>query len=825
MDTQYYKQYEPIFGSWRITRLIGEGSFGKVFEIEREDFGVTYKAALKAITVPASQAELLDVKADGLDDASVRNYFGSFVQDLVKEFALMSKLKGNSNVVSYENHQVIEHKQDIGWDILIQMELLTPLNQYTSTHTVTRQDVIRLGIDLCKALELCQKYNIIHRDVKPENIFISENGDFKLGDFGIARTVEKTTSGLSKKGTYTYMAPEVYKGEAYGSTVDIYSLGIVLYRLLNGNRTPFLPAAPAPITHADRENALAKRFSGAPLPAPSHATGRLAEIVLKACAYDPRDRYSSPRQMRQELEAILYSREERQYIYPEGDEVPQDSIHYIKTGEEPPVAAWEATRRDVTAGGRGPDTERSAGNTVETEEDLEGMAGGPEGTVSDFGRTVSDFGRMSGGGSKGANGADQTVSDFGNPAGISGGASRAAGQPAGGSGSGSGPAPQTPPPAAPGSGKPGKKKTGLFLGLAAGLVILCLAGVFLLGGGDKEGKVSTVSSGGAAGNRGETEGGEKAESGGTGEPAQQEESSYRIAVVELYDEEFCAVMEAEWEKLADSRGVEIVWDMFERPGSWEENQEALWEQLREQIDDGDYDAVVSTSVLADDFVVEHFAGQMPVVCASVFYPEADYYGLQYSQQKGVTAIPEQVDVDVLVDAMLQVNPQLSCVGLLIEPNSTYSITIYPSMKKSLEERGIGYEEYLLEDTDGDSIPDDASYIEQVSNMEGSVDAVFSALVSSPPQEAVYFLRDAGIPLYSFSDLAYHSDNETAVLVLACPDWEEQGIRAARAVLENLEGETVTQYDSAVTELYYNQELAEQMGLDESQLSGMIPWTP
>ena len=130
--------------------------------------------------------------------------------------------------------------------------------------------------------------------------------------------MEKTTSGLSKKGTYTYMAPEVYKGEAYGSTVDIYSLGIVLYRLLNGNRTPFLPAAPAPITHADRENALAKRFSGAPLPVPSHATGRLAEIVLKACAYDPRDRYSSPRQMRQELEAILY----------------------IKTGEEPPGAAW-----------------------------------------------------------------------------------------------------------------------------------------------------------------------------------------------------------------------------------------------------------------------------------------------------------------------------------------------------------------------------------------------------------------------------------------------------------------------------------------------------
>ena len=210
MDINYYKQYEPIFGAWRITRLIGEGSFGKVFEMEREDFGVTYKAALKAITVPANESEVREVMAEGMDEASVRDYFGTFVQDLVKEFALMSKLKGNSNVVSYENHQVIEQKGGIGWDILIQMELLTPLNEYTRKHTITRQDVIRLGIDLCRALELCQKYNIIHRDVKPENIFISDAGDYKLGDFGIARTVEKTTSGLSKKGTYTYMACLLY---------------------------------------------------------------------------------------------------------------------------------------------------------------------------------------------------------------------------------------------------------------------------------------------------------------------------------------------------------------------------------------------------------------------------------------------------------------------------------------------------------------------------------------------------------------------------------------------------------------------------------------
>ena len=394
MDKDYYKQYEPIFGSWRITRLIGQGSFGRVYEIQREDFGVTYKAALKAITVPTSQAEVQEIMAEGMDEGSVRTYFGSFVKELVQEFALMSKLKGNSNVVSYENHQVIEHKDTIGWDILIQMELLTPLNDYIKEHkNISRQEVIRLGIDLCKALELCQKHNIIHRDIKPENIFVSDNGDFKLGDFGIARTVEKTSSGLSKKGTYNYMAPEVYKGEAYGSTVDIYSLGIVLYRLLNGNRNPFYPVAPAPITYADRENALLKRISGAPLPFPSHADGRLAEIVLKACEFDPKQRYSSPVQMRQELEAILYNRAEGQIIYPEGDEITQGSVGYIEK-DDTPIGERELTLKDDGEQEKIDDTEKTVSDLDKTISDLGETVSELEETISDLNENGGGFGTI-----------------------------------------------------------------------------------------------------------------------------------------------------------------------------------------------------------------------------------------------------------------------------------------------------------------------------------------------------------------------------------------------------------------------------------------------
>ena len=266
--------------------------------------------------------------SEGMSVSQAEAYFHGIVEELMHEFSIMFKLKGTANVVSCEDLRVLEHPDGIGWDILIRMELLHPLLPYVYQHPMARRDIIRLGIDICKALELCQRYNIIHRDIKPENIFISDNRDYKLGDFGIARTIERTTSGLSKKGTYSYMAPEVYAGREYGFSVDTYSLGLVLYRMLNKNRGPFLPQPPEAITFSSREQALARRMSGEPLPRPFYGEGRLGEIVLKACAFDPKDRYSSPQQLRQELEAILYTQTDAAVIYPDGDELTMDRESY-----------------------------------------------------------------------------------------------------------------------------------------------------------------------------------------------------------------------------------------------------------------------------------------------------------------------------------------------------------------------------------------------------------------------------------------------------------------------------------------------------------------
>ncbi len=305
MDIGYYKKFEPIFGEWHIVREIGEGSYGKVFEIERTDFGYSYRAALKVISIPQSESELDSALGTGMDIDSTATYFGGIVNELNEEFRLMSKLKGNSNVVSYEDHKVFRRSGGIGWDILIRMELLTPLMKYSRQHPFGEYDVIRLGIDICKALELCLKHNIVHRDIKPENIFVSDDGQFKLGDFGIAKSMEQTTGIIGKKGTYNYMAPEVYKGEAYGACVDIYSLGIMLYRYMNNGRLPFQPLSNVQLSPSDNERAIFRRINGEKIPAPINAGEHLRRIILKACAYRPEDRYLSPTEMRADLEAIL----------------------------------------------------------------------------------------------------------------------------------------------------------------------------------------------------------------------------------------------------------------------------------------------------------------------------------------------------------------------------------------------------------------------------------------------------------------------------------------------------------------------------------------
>lgn len=290
-----------VWPEWEIIEEIGTGSFGKVYKIKREYIGDREQfSALKVIRIPLKPKDASF--AFDADNNSTKEYYKSLVTNIVKEIELMSKVKGHTNIVSYEDHKVIEDENGLGWTILLRMELLMPFSEYIKTNKIGNKEATRLGIDICKALEVCKKYSIVHRDIKTENVFVSETGDFKLGDFGTALIFDKTVNMATMAGTYPYMAPEVMKQEPHGHQSDIYSLGIMLYKLLNKNRFPFYPPHPEKITHDSVQESFRKRLSGEKLPVPCDADKKLSNIILKACEYNRKDRFVNATEMRNALE-------------------------------------------------------------------------------------------------------------------------------------------------------------------------------------------------------------------------------------------------------------------------------------------------------------------------------------------------------------------------------------------------------------------------------------------------------------------------------------------------------------------------------------------
>lgn len=303
------KNLAKIWPEWQILDPpIGTGSFGTVYKAVRRDALMESYSAIKVISIPKHPSDLESLRALGYDNDRAITYLHGIVNDCVSEIQLMENLKGIQNIVSVEDYKIVEKIDQIGWDIYIRMELLTPLTTYIANNQLSENDVIKLGCDICSALEVCSKKGIIHRDIKPENIFVNEFGDFKLGDFGIARTLEGQMGNMSMKGTPNYMAPEVANSKEYDSRVDTYSLGIVLYLFLNQNRLPFLSTEKTIPSAVETANASARRLRGEKIPAPVNASSKLASVVLRACAYNPNARFQDATQMKQ---ALLEARDER----------------------------------------------------------------------------------------------------------------------------------------------------------------------------------------------------------------------------------------------------------------------------------------------------------------------------------------------------------------------------------------------------------------------------------------------------------------------------------------------------------------------------------
>ena len=295
-----YIQLPEAWSDWKLTERIGIGSFGDVYLAVRDN----KKCAVKVIRIPSDEAERSALLAETKNEVTAQQYLKDLVENYSREIQAMYSLRENPHIVRIEDHS-IEELQPFGYQIYIRMELLTSLRDHIAGRYVTEEKAVQIGRDICYALTACEKQRIIHRDIKPDNIFRSEAGTYKLGDFGTVRQMDLSFGTYSAKGTFSFMAPEVYKGDRYDKQADIYSLGIVLYRLMNRNRDPFLDPLKQLVFYQEREDALRSRMEGKPLPKPIDASDKFSQVICKACAYRAEDRYEDAAALKTDLEKVL----------------------------------------------------------------------------------------------------------------------------------------------------------------------------------------------------------------------------------------------------------------------------------------------------------------------------------------------------------------------------------------------------------------------------------------------------------------------------------------------------------------------------------------
>lgn len=303
MDTRS-NQYGKVLGDWHIRETVGAGSKGTVvYRITKRDQDGMWEeiCALKAIPLIQEWGRL-----DSFSPERREAYYRAVRKRKAiarEEVKAMEKVRGESNIVTYIDSDAVEWETEnaFGCDFLIRMEYLHDLRkQIDSDKIFTEKEIVQIGTDICNAIAECHRVNILHRDIKPENIFISDSGKYKLGDFGISRIMDECPGAYASTGIGTpeYAAPEQGSGK-YDRRVDIYSLGIVLYELGNHGLLPF---AQSKYLNGDE---VLRRLSNEPIPEPDGVSPALARVILKACAFDPQDRYQTAEEFAEALRSAV----------------------------------------------------------------------------------------------------------------------------------------------------------------------------------------------------------------------------------------------------------------------------------------------------------------------------------------------------------------------------------------------------------------------------------------------------------------------------------------------------------------------------------------
>ena len=294
MFEELEQRFGDVFQEWHIVRKLEQKGDEDLYEVQNITGPIRPSEVLTHISIPRDEQELQQICREfgDADGSVIRDYLYHELQQYQDGYDAYMSLIGYTNILAVEDFRILEKKDMPGYDVFIRTERLKDLRELAASETFSGAEITQLGRDICKALEILEEHQIKGGKLGPDTIFRGHYGDYKLGEISIN----------AKNRISRFMAPECFLGKETGLYSDIYALGMVMYWLANEKRLPFLDLQA--ITMAQRDEALRRRLEGEKLPAPSKAEPSLAQIILKACAYDPEERYQHPGEMRKDLERL-----------------------------------------------------------------------------------------------------------------------------------------------------------------------------------------------------------------------------------------------------------------------------------------------------------------------------------------------------------------------------------------------------------------------------------------------------------------------------------------------------------------------------------------
>ena len=251
---------------------------------------------LKHISVPESQRQVDALLFTGAaaDQEAAQEYYQNVVKDYQTELDLVATLSDSPNLDCFLEHEIKPKDDAVGFDIYLLSKYRNTLDRHAAETPMTQANAVNLAIDLCSGLQDLRSAGLIHRDVTPSNIYLNSHGHYMLGDLGVARIDQLKYCSVPESMLSPYSAPELFDLMSnVNETIDLYAVGLMLYRIYNGNHAPFEDEKTS-AKAADR-----MRITGQELPAPMFADYEMAEILRKACAFQPEDRYQTPEEMKQ----------------------------------------------------------------------------------------------------------------------------------------------------------------------------------------------------------------------------------------------------------------------------------------------------------------------------------------------------------------------------------------------------------------------------------------------------------------------------------------------------------------------------------------------